>query len=100
MHCELLIGDSVIMCGDPAQGWEPMPAAFTLYVKDGPAVDVTYERALEAGATPLEAPHDQAWGYRTGSVKDPVGNRWSICAIIEVVSREEIERRMARMMNG
>lgn len=97
MHAELLIGDSVVMCGEPAEGWLPMPAAFTFYVADGKAVDATYQRALDAGATAVEAPTNQPWGYRAGRVQDPGGNRWSICAVIEVVSREEIERRMAGM---
>ena len=97
MHAEVMIGDSVVMCGDPAEGWEPMPAAFSLYVKDGSAVDETYRRAIEAGGVSLGEPENQPWGYRAARVKDPGGNRWSICAIIEVVSREEIERRMAAM---
>jgi PhnB protein len=97
MHAELLIGDTVVMCGDPPQDWTPMPAAFSLYVADGKAVDATYRRAIEAGATALNEPVNQPWGYRAGSVKDPGGNRWTICAVIEVVSREEIERRMAGM---
>lgn len=97
MHAELMIGDSVVMGGEPTQGWEPMPAAFSLYVKDGAAVDETYQRALQAGGTSLGEPENQPWGYRAGRVKDPGGNRWSICAVIEVVSREEIERRMAAM---
>lgn len=97
MHAELMIGDSVVMCGEPTQGWEPMPAAFSLYVKDGAAVDETYRRALQAGGASLGEPENQPWGYRAARVKDPGGNRWSICAVIEVVSREEIERRMAAM---
>jgi PhnB protein len=100
MHAELLIGDSVVMCGEPMEGWEPMPAVLTYYVADGPAVDATYRRALEAGAKPLTEPQDQPWGYRAGSLKDPGGNRWTICAVTEVVSRDEILRRMASAAKG
>jgi PhnB protein len=97
MHAELLIGDTVVMCGDPSNGLQPMPASFSLYVADGKAVDTTFKRALDAGATALEEPRNQPWGYRSACLKDPGGNRWTICAVIEVVTREEIERRMAAM---
>jgi PhnB protein len=86
------------MCGEPMQGLEPMPAAFSFYVADGKAVDATYKRALELGATSSEEPKNQPWGYRAGTVKDSGGNRWTICAVIEVVTRDEILRRMASMM--
>lgn len=100
MHAELLIGDSVIMCGEPMQGWQPMPASFSFYVEDGKAVDTTYKRALESGATSIDEPKNQPWGYRAASVRDSGGNRWSICAVVEIVTREEIMRRMADMMKG
>lgn len=95
MHAELLIGDTVVMCGEPMHGWEPTPGAFAYYVDSAAAVDATYRRALEAGATAVNEPKNMPWGYRAGSVKDPGGSRWTICSVVEIVSREETLRRMA-----
>ena len=100
MHAELRIGDSVIMCGEPMPGLDAMPASFSLYVADGKAVDATYSRALECGATMVSKPEVQPWGYRSACVKDSGGNRWTICAIVEIVTREEILRRMAQGPKG
>lgn len=74
LHCEVKIGDSVVMIGG-GPGFDPRPVAIHLYVSD---VDEVYARALEAGAVSLVAPADQEYGERIASVRDLGGNEWYI----------------------
>jgi PhnB protein len=98
-HAEVMLGDSVVMLGEamPEQGHDPMPASLSLYVANGDEVDATYKRALANGATSLMEPKNQFYGYRSATVKDVGGNRWTICAVVEQLTKEEIERRMKDM---
>jgi len=79
IHAELRIGDSMVMMGgggvDLSWRGESSPLALHIYVED---TDATYERALRAGGVSLQAPEDQPYGERGGSVKDPFGNYWYI----------------------
>jgi PhnB protein len=79
LHCEVKIGDSMLMVGGGGAGmkWRgtPMPSAFHIYVPD---CDATYARAVEAGAASIAEPADQDYGERTATVKDAAGNYWYI----------------------
>jgi PhnB protein len=92
-----MLGDSVVMLGEAnaEMNHPPMPAQLSFYVENGDAVDATYKRALAAGAKSLMEPANQFYGYRSATVEDAGGNKWTICAIVEQLSREQIEQRMA-----
>ena len=96
-HAEVMIGDSVVMLGEPMPGDNPMPAVLSLYVDDADAVDAAYQRALAAGAESLAEPSNQFYGYRSATVLDTGGNRWTVCTIVEQLTPEEINQRMAAM---
>jgi uncharacterized glyoxalase superfamily protein PhnB len=72
-HAAVRIGDSVVEFGEAHGQWAPTRSAIHLYVPDA---DAAYERALAAGATPLDAPKTAEYGDRTANVVDAFGNHW------------------------
>ena len=93
-HAAVRIGDSVVELADGGEDWPAMQCALQIYVPD---TDAAYQRALKAGATNLMEPATQFYGDRTASVKDFCGNNWYIASQVEVVSREEVDQRIAEM---
>ncbi len=59
-----------------------------------PDVDSAYERAIECGASPALPPMDMFWRDRYGWVRDPFGHVWALSAVQEVLTPEEVERRL------
>ena len=71
---ELRIGDSIIMISG-AGVRDTMTACLYVYVENA---DVTWQRAIDAGAESMEFPLNTPYGDRRGMVKDPWGNTWQI----------------------
>jgi uncharacterized glyoxalase superfamily protein PhnB len=68
------IGDSRILVSSAAER-DGHTAFLYVYVDDA---DATYERAVAAGATTLEAPLDTPYGDRRAMVRDARGNVYQI----------------------
>jgi PhnB protein len=80
MHAEVRIDDTVVMLGDGADGWPPVPSHVHVYVPD---VDATYKRALEAGATSVQEPVKKQDADKRGGVKDAGGTTWWIATKVD-----------------
>lgn len=98
MHAEVKIGDSMLMLSDEnpdrgavAPSGKGRSASLMLYTND---VDAVFKRAVDAGASSIEAPTDMFWGDRMGNLMDPFGHQWAIATHKEDVSPEEMEKRM------
>jgi PhnB protein len=92
MHAEVMIGDSLVMMGEPAGALPPMPGCLHLYVVD---TDALYHLALQAGATSVREPTNQFYGDRMACVQDPAGNQWWIATHVEDIPPAEMARRAA-----
>ncbi len=73
-HCEMRLGDSMLMLGGGAKYKGPShPTALHVQVDN---VDEVYQRALQHGATSGHEPRDFDYGERGAWVKDAFGNHW------------------------
>ena len=76
---EVRIGDSLVMVTSATER-EPFPAFLYVYVGDA---DLADNRALDAGATSLEAPFNTPYGDRRAMVRDRFGNVFQIAHRID-----------------
>ncbi len=79
MHGELRLGKSIMMYAEATEQFAVMNGGIFIHVENA---DITYQRALEAGAVtiPGQEPSDKEYG-RTCGVKDPFGNVWWITSV-------------------
>ena len=71
---EIRVGDSLVMVSQAGER-ERFPAFLYVYVDDA---DLTYDRAVTAGAVTLEEPLDTPYGDRRAMVSDRWGNIFQI----------------------
>jgi len=98
---KLQIGDSLINVSDqsPERGYPGpkaiggTPVSLNVYVEDA---DATFQRAIAAGATPLQPVENQFYGDRIGWFEDPWGHRWAVATHVEDVSGSDTEARAGR----
>jgi len=99
-HSELRIGGSTVMLASTYPEElviDPLEAGGTtvqlrLQVPD---VDAVFARAVEAGATVLRDVADQPYGDRAGKIRDPFGHNWFIATVVEDLSAQQLNERMA-----
>ncbi|MFF0988821.1 VOC family protein [Kocuria nitroreducens] len=100
VHATLDLGSGRLQLGEvnPAFHLVPPPAgdddcySLGLYVPD---VDDAVARAVAAGATVREPVSTFVSGDRYGSIRDPIGVRWSVMTRVEDLSEEQSNARVA-----
>jgi PhnB protein len=80
VHAEVRIDDTVVMLADGAPEWPPVASHVHVYVRD---VEATYRRAIDAGATSVQAPVKKDDADKRGGVKDAGGTTWWIATKVE-----------------
>jgi uncharacterized glyoxalase superfamily protein PhnB len=95
VHCELSVGaarvtlhEEFLEYGLPTSGTLGGTAVtLNLHLPD---VDVTYDRAIAAGADVIMRPVNRFWGARAGALLDPFGHRWVLTTMRHDPSPQEI----------
>jgi uncharacterized glyoxalase superfamily protein PhnB len=91
-HAEVRIGNAIVMLFDVlSPEWPYTPSFLRLYLPDG---DAAFQRAVDAGATPLHRMTEMFWGDRVGRLRDPFGNVYWIQTRVVELAPDEIGRRM------
>jgi PhnB protein len=94
MNAEIKVGNSMIMLGEKPAEQKVWTAMLYMYVED---IDDVFKKAIKAGGKLVMEPVDHFYGDRSGAIEDPSGNQWWIASRKEIVSAEELEKRMSAM---
>ncbi len=78
-HATIRIGNATLEIDEAHGEFQPMPCHLHVYVPDA---DAAYARAMQAGATSIEAPRNAPYGDRAAGVKDAWGNSWFIATYL------------------
>jgi PhnB protein len=78
-HATIRIGNATLEIDEAHGEFQAMPCHLHVYVPD---TDAAYARALQAGATSIEAPRNAPYGDRAAGVKDAWGNSWFIATYL------------------
>ena len=95
VHCELTIADPCLNLGEAMEGWPAHPLLAQIYVENS---DAAFERAINAGARVTMPMTDMFFGSREGRVADSFGGTWTISTRKEIVSPQEMQRRLDASM--
>ena len=86
LHARMTVNDGTLMLSDDfpeyAHGQSQAPVAGQprgIILHMGvPDCDAAFDRAIQAGASPLMPPADMFWGERYARLRDPFGHDWSL----------------------
>ncbi|MFN0250535.1 MAG: VOC family protein [Kofleriaceae bacterium] len=95
MHGMFQIGGSAVFVSDVFGMAQPTSANLFVYVPD---VDAAVKAAEAHGAKVVTPPSDMFWGDRWAMVVDPQGQTWQVATHKEVISPDEMMKRMAANM--
>ena len=79
LHATIRIGNATLEIDEAHGEYQPMPCHLHVYVPD---TDAAYARAIEVGATSIEAPRNAPYGDRAAGVKDAWGNSWFVATYL------------------
>lgn len=99
-HAALAVDDGVFALTEAEPKWNSRdphdlggsPVALSLKVADP---DAFVTRAVERGATVVFPLADQPYGHRGGRIADPFGHLWIVWKVIEALTPDQIQARMA-----